>query len=124
MPFQRRSQSDMTAADERIMTVLAQDDREHRKRLRDLKLCYKCERPLSEGCGGIKTCQAPAVGSRVARVSKAVTLRNPIYPQEHLNMLMDWIAEDELEDDGDVNALIEEALADNESTEQVASLEA
>ena len=65
-PFQRRSRSDATAADERIMTVLAQDDREHRKRLRDLKLCYKCERPLSEGCGGIKTCQAPAVGSRVA----------------------------------------------------------
>ena len=60
----------------------------------------------------------------MAQVSKAVTLRNPIYPQEHLNMLMDWIAEDELEDDGDVNALIEEALADDESTEQVASLEA
>ena len=39
-------------------------------------------------------------------------------------MLMDWIAEDELEDEGDVNALIEEALADDESTEQVASLEA
>ena len=92
-------------------------DKAERKKLRELNLCYRCRQPLSAGCGGIRTCKAPPISPVTASISKAVHALNPKHPQDHLNMLLDWVAEEEVlahmttdsSPTDDVNALLEEA---------------